>query len=94
MNITVRNIPDEIVQIMKTLSQLEKRSLNNEILTIIEKGVQKEIARHNAATNSITINSQIKIWRSLSKQWEDNRSTKEIINDIYSTRSFGRDIKL
>ncbi len=45
MNLTIRNIPDEIIEKIRTLSQIEKRSLNNEILRIIENGVQTEITR-------------------------------------------------
>ena len=59
VNLTIRNIPSEIMNIIKTLSQLEKRSINNEVLTIIEKGVQKEIQNYKNNNNFISIDTQI-----------------------------------
>ncbi len=45
MNLTIRNIPDNVINKIRTLSQMEKRSLNNEILFVLERGIQDEI-RH------------------------------------------------
>ena len=45
MNITIRNIPDDVINKIRTLSQMEKRSLNNEILFVLERGIQEEV-RH------------------------------------------------
>ena len=42
MNLTIRNIPDDVINKIRTLSQIEKRSLNNEILFVLERGIQKE----------------------------------------------------
>ena len=41
-NFTVRNIPDELLNKIRLLSIIEKRSLNSEILMVLEKGVSKE----------------------------------------------------
>jgi len=32
---------------------------------------------------------QIKIWKRLSGEWQDDRDTNEIINDIYNSRTLG-----
>mgnify|MGYP001610817830 CR=1 FL=1 len=42
MNITLRNIPESIIEKIRTLCVLEKRSLNNEILILLEKAVMTE----------------------------------------------------
>ena len=75
-NLTVRNIPDEIIKKIKTLSELDKRSLNNEILIILEKGLLNEIK--NRKYNKISKETQLNIWKKLSGQWEDKRNTKQI----------------
>ena len=36
---------------------------------------------------------QIKIWKKLAVKWVDDRSTAEIIEEIYHTRTMGRDIE-
>ena len=60
MNLTIRNIPDNVINKIRTVSRMEKRSLNN----------------------------QINIWKRLSKELQDDRSTDEIINDICLKASY------
>ena len=93
-NITIRNIPDDIFKKIKTLSILEKRSINSEILVIIEKGLSQELRDYHKTKRSISKEAQLKIWKAIAGKWEDKRTTKEIIKDIYSKRSKGRKIIL
>ena len=93
-SITVRNIPDELLNRLRTLSIIEKRSLNNEILMVLEKGLAKETEFKTNFKNHLSMETQIKIWQNLSGQWKDNRSTDEIIRDIVDSRSEGRSVDL
>ena len=93
-NITVRNIPDSILEKIRTLSTIEKRSINNELLLIIEAGLNEESERKTKNENIIPKESQIRIWEKLMGKWEDDRSAKEIIEDIYAHRTPGRNIDL
>jgi plasmid stability protein len=94
MNITVRNIPDEVIKKIRTLSKIRKRSINNEILLILERGIGDELEKTIQEQKSITKMTQINIWQNLANEWDDNRTTEEIINDIYNKRTLGRNIKL
>jgi plasmid stability protein len=93
-SITIRNIPDSILSRIRTLSEVEKRSINSELLILIEKGLNKEIESKETGTIMLSKESQIKMWESMSGTWDDNRSTKEIIEDIYSHRTKGRAVDL
>jgi len=93
-SITVRNLPDELLDRLRTLSVIEKRSLNNEILIVLEKGLAKESEYKTNIKNHLSMETQIKIWQNLSGQWKDNRSTDEIIHDIIDSRSEGRSVDL
>ena len=93
-NITIRNIPDSIMEKIRTLSTIEKRSINNELLLIIEAGLNEESERKTKNENIIPKESQIRIWEKLMGKWEDDRSAKEIIEDIYAHRTPGRNIDL
>ena len=93
-NITVRNIPDELIDKLKTLSTLGKRSLNSEILMVLEKGLAKQSEYADAFKNHLSKDTQIKIWQNLSGKWKDSRSTAEIISDIINSRSEGRRVDL
>jgi plasmid stability protein len=91
-NITIRNIPDDIMEKIRILSETERRSLNNEILILLERGVLLEMKTRK--TDAIPASVQVKIWEKLAGMWEDDRNTGEIINDIYSARSQGREVEL
>ncbi|MCK5148293.1 hypothetical protein KAR48_16165 [bacterium] len=91
MNLTIRNIPDDVINKIRTLSQMERRSLNNEILLVLERGIQEEVKHFFNIKRNISKNIQIDIWRRLSKEWQDDRSTDAIIKDIYNSRTLGRE---
>lgn len=93
-NITVRNIPDDVLARIKALSAAERRSLNNEILIILERGASSELDQRLKARSPLSRSAQIGIWKRLLGAWEDNRSTRQIVDDIYSTRTAGRDVNL
>ncbi|NQT25407.1 Arc family DNA-binding protein [candidate division KSB1 bacterium] len=94
MNITVRNIPEEVVNKIKTLSQKSKRSLNNEILIILEQSLQDEMRVNFKLNSHLSKDVQVSIWKKLSSAWNDERSTQDIIDDIYDSRTLGREFHL
>ena len=93
-SITVRNIPDEILEKIKALSAVERRSINNEILVILERGTYSEYEERMLKRKYISKSTQMALWKNLMGKWEDTRSTKEIIEDIYSNRTLGREVQL
>jgi len=94
MNLTIRNIPEEVIEKIRTLSHMEKRSLNNEILLVLERGIQEEVKHLFNIKRNISKEAQISIWKKLSNEWQDDRSTEEIISDIYDNRTIGREFQL
>jgi hypothetical protein len=46
------------------------------------------------ANITISPSIQIHLWKGLTGRWEDDRATEEIITDIYSGRTDGREINL
>ena len=93
-NLTVRNIPDELLNKIRLLSIIEKRSVNSEVLMVLEKGLSKESDSVNYVQNQISNDTQIKLWQNLCGRWKDSRSTAEIISDIIGSRSEGRSVDL
>ena len=93
-NITIRNIPDDVFSVIKKLSGLERRSINNELLIIIEKGTASLMENKINENKIISKVSQINLWRNLSGEWEDTRTSEEIIKDIYDSRTLGREFDL
>lgn len=94
-NITVRNIPEDIFSGIKQLSTLERRSINNEILVVLESGLAYETGNiHKTSKTTIPKDLQLNIWNNLSGKWEDERTTEQIKSDIMISRTLGRNINL
>ena len=93
-NITIRNIPDDVFSKIQRLSSIEKRSVNSELLVIIDKGTKSEMEETAKRQKRIPASIQVNLWKNLSSKWKDSRSADEIISDIYVTRTTGREFEL
>jgi plasmid stability protein len=93
-NITVRNIPDDVFARIQRLSSIEKRSINSELLVIIERGMSMEMEDRLKSATGLPASIQISLWKDLSRRWKDVRSKEQVVEDIYSTRTTGREFKL
>ncbi len=71
-----------------------KEKFNNDILLILERGIREEVRDLCHIKKNISKNTQIHIWIRLSKEWQDDRTTEEIIDDIYQSRTLGREFQL
>ena len=93
-NLTIRNIPDEVLEKIRHLAHREKRSVNSELLMIIERGTEEELIEAAGSRKGITPSRQVRLWKNLSARWEDDRSIEEVIDDVYRTRTLGREVDL
>ena len=89
-SLTLRNIPEVLLESLRILSERERRSLNNELLVVIEEGLAAKSERIEAAPLGPEI--QADLWLDLCGKWLDDRTTNEIIVDIRSSRSGGREV--
>lgn len=93
-SITVRDIPEEVLKKLRALSAVERRSLNSEILLILERGAYSELEERLQRRRALSKSAQVAMWKQLLGSWEDERTAKEIIEDIYAHRTEGRDVQL
>lgn len=92
MSFTVRDLPENSLSVLKTRAARNHRSLNGEILYILDYvsafGPEYEFPSRPSAV------SQQERVLGLFGKWKDSRSEDEIIADIESSRSFGREVSL
>jgi plasmid stability protein len=92
--ITVRSIPDEIMERLRALAAVERRSLNGEILMLIEAGLERETTETPRRTKAVSSAVQTRLWEDLCGRWSDKRGWEEISADILSHRTIGRKVAL
>ncbi len=91
-SITIRNIPDSVLSKIRSLSKVEMRSINSELLLLIEQGLNQQLEQKQHDSVVLSKERQLEIWENLAGTWEDSRSAEEIIEDIYSQRTKGRQV--
>jgi len=89
-NLTIRNIPHDLLEKMRKQATAEKRSLNNEILMLLEKGV--DIYCTGTTNEPFSQEAQVALWEKIAGEWEDKRSAEEIADDIKAHRTAGRKV--
>ncbi len=91
-NLTIRNMPEELLRNLRRLSKKERRSLNSEVLVLLEKSLQEYTLEKHSDT--VSVEAQTEIWSKLAGEWEDPRPAEEIIADVLSHRTPGRKVEL
>lgn len=93
-SLTVRKIPAAVMDRIRALSTVDRRSLNSEVLVLLERGLESdrpEAGRPGTVPDAAT---QLGLWRHLCGAWQDERSGAEIAADIRVQRTPGRAVEL
>lgn len=90
-SVTIRNVPENVLDGLRKLSLSERRSLNSQILVILEEALRME---PKVKACAISVDAQIDLWSRLADDWEDTRPAEEIAADIVSNRTYGRKVTL
>ena len=93
-NLTLRSIPDSVLDQLRALAVAERRSLNGEILVLIESSLEGEAMRTRRGAPPMDAGTQARLWEGLCGRWQDKRDWKTISDDITSHRTAGRKVTL
>ena len=94
--LTVRDLSPKTLSSLKTRAKSNHRSLNGEILFILEWVVDHgmKIPPPVEGMMDPVVARQKNEMESLIGTWGDKRTTREISNDIYAARTLGREVVL
>lgn len=91
-NLTIRNIPEDLLDKLRRLSKAEKRSLNSEVLVILEECLEGYEPKKKYT--NIPVEAQVEMWKKLAGEWDDPRSAEDIAAEIRKRRTPGRRVDL
>ncbi len=96
VNLTIRNIPEEILKRIRIFAARERRSLNSELLIVIEDGIAKRISGETGTADNgyipgsgsgmVSPGAREKLWKELCGSWNGESSLSDMVSDIYGTR--------
>lgn len=87
-SLTIKNVPEELVERLRKRAASERRSLNQQVLHLLEAELDEGRGRRRAAE------AQVSAWEALGGRWESAETAEDEIAAIYSRRSRGRKVDL
>lgn len=88
VNLTVRNIPDTILQHIRFYATGSRRSVNSELLILLEEGlaarIRESVTEHVA---EFPPTSRELLWKELCGSWKEKEEIVERIKAVYRIRN-------
>lgn len=89
INLTIRNIPDELLKRIRLLARRERRSMNGQILMVLEKGMRSDTAGGISSgefAGEIAGELRVRLWEELCGEWRDSTAVSDRLTEIYQLR--------
>ena len=96
VSLTIRNIPEEILRRIRIFAARERRSMNSEMLMVIEEGLSSRIAAEattgSFAAGALSVGTALssagreKVWTELCGEWKDTKSEREALSEVLLLR--------
>jgi plasmid stability protein len=90
-SLTLKNIPEPVLERLRERAASDRRSLTQEILFLLEEALARPAGR---ATLEERARSQARAWSALAGRWRSDREPAEEIDEILASRTGGRDLAL
>ena len=90
-SITLKNVPEELLERLRRRAREERRSLSQEALHLLERALTGPDAPSQRALES-HMETQLSAWKELAGRWASQRTVEDEIAGIYAARSSGREV--
>ena len=90
-SLTLKDIPDELLELLRQRAKQEDRSLNQQVLELLAGAVATAPSKVAVGEE---IASQVAAWRELAGQWSSEQSVQEELDELYGARTLGREVEL
>lgn len=89
-SITLKNVPDELLEDLRETALEERRSINQQALQLLVEalGTRKRTGRTPKARG------QLAAWRALAGKWRSDEDAATEVKRVYTMRSRGRKVDL
>ena len=93
-SVTIKDIPDEILERLRQRAAADHRSLNKEVIHLLGAALSNAFSADDAARRREVAERQAEAGGRLAGRWDSDQRVEDEIADIYSARSEGRNIPL
>ncbi|HRD68263.1 MAG TPA: hypothetical protein PKY50_19205 [Candidatus Competibacter sp.] len=93
-SLTIKDLPDPLLARLRQRAATDRRSLNREVIHLLERALAETPAALEAAALAERIEAQARAWHTLAGHWDSDRDPAEEIDALYATRTPGRRVDL
>ena len=86
VSLTLRNIPEDLLKRIRAFAVGERRSLNSEMLVVLEEGLANRLDNRSDSSEGISSAGLDRLWGELCGSWKDNRSVPDRIQAVWTRR--------
>ncbi len=90
-SLTIKNIPDPLLERLRFRASRDRRSINQEVLYLLERAL---MAPDDTYPTYAEAQAQARTWSRLAGRWVSDRPAEEEIREIYAARTGGREVDL
>ena len=92
-SVTIKDIPDDLLVRLRARAAADKRSMNKEIVHLLDLALSEGVADESAHRREIAA-AQAQAWANLAGRWDSDLEADDEIRAIYAARTSGRDVAL
>lgn len=92
--ITLKNVPDDLLGQLRQRAERDRRSLNQEILYLLEAALEASPSRDTEKRTRAERKHRAEQWARLAGLWRSDESAEDEIAAIYAARTEGREVDL
>jgi len=93
-SITIKEVPDMLLERLRRRAREDKRSMNREAIYLLDLALAGQAVDQDLEGRTRDVESQIQAWRRLVGQWDSDLDIADEIERIYAARSVGRRVDL
>jgi plasmid stability protein len=90
--LTLKNLPDELLRELRAAAVHERRSLNQQVIHLLDTAIRAAPLRAAAARSEVE--AQVAGWRRLAGRWQSDEDRVTEAKGIAGRRSAGRKVAL
>ena len=94
-SLTLKNVPDELLEQLRSRAREQRRSLNSEAIILLEQALAPDARAMPASLEATERAVQLAAWERLGGRWPGGDAALDaLVADIYVARTEGREVDL
>jgi len=93
-SLTLKNLPDELLQSLRDAAERDRRSLTQEMVYLLEAALGRRETPTSRSPARIDAEAQVAAWRKLAGKWESDIDAATEAEHLMKERTPGREVDL